>query len=62
MRANFSNLADRYVAVTLNQAAPLDENGKVIPGGGFSDTHKRLIIDSFLKACDSKDGIADGMV
>jgi hypothetical protein len=48
--------------VTLNQAAPLDENGKVIPGGGFSDTHKRLIIDAFLKACDSKDGIADGMV
>ena len=62
MRTNFSNLADRYVAVTLNQAASLDENGKVIPGSGFSDSDKQLIIDSFLKACDAKDGIADEMV
>ncbi|MBN2320482.1 MAG: tannase/feruloyl esterase family alpha/beta hydrolase [Acidobacteria bacterium] len=62
MRTNFSNLADRYVAVTLNQAAPLDENGDVVPGGGFSDSDKKLIVDSFLDACDAKDGIADEMV
>jgi len=62
MRTNFSNLADRYVAVTLNQAAPVDENGKVIPGAGFSDQDKEWIIQSFLKACDAKDGIEDDMV
>jgi pimeloyl-ACP methyl ester carboxylesterase len=62
IRTGFSNLADRYVAVTLNQAASLDENGKVIPGSGFSDSDKKLIIDSFLKACDAKDGIDDDMV
>ena len=62
MRTNFSNLATRYLAVTLNQAAPKNENGKIIPGGGFSDADKKFIVDSFLQACDAKDGIADEMV
>lgn len=62
MRTSFSNLADRYVAVTLNQAAPLDENGRFTPGSGYSDSDKEMIIDSFLDACDANDGIADEMV
>jgi pimeloyl-ACP methyl ester carboxylesterase len=62
IRTGLSNLADRYVAVTLNQDAPLDEDGKVIPSGGFSDSDKKLIIDSFLKECDGKDGVFDEMV
>lgn len=62
MRTNFSNLADRYVAVTLNQAAPKDENGNANPGEGFSAKDKELIIRSFLKACDAGDGLSDEMV
>lgn len=62
MRTSFSNLADRYVAVTLNQAAPVDENGKIIPGAGYSAEDKEFIVQSFLDSCDEKDGIADGMV
>ncbi|MEJ2110314.1 MAG: tannase/feruloyl esterase family alpha/beta hydrolase [Acidobacteriota bacterium] len=62
MRTNFSNLADRFVAVTLNQAAPADENGKVVPGAGYSDQDKAFVVQSFLDACDGYDGIEDGMV
>ena len=62
MRTNFSNLADKYVAVALNAVAPKDENGKPLAARALSDGDKKLIIDSLLKACDAKDGVADGMV
>jgi hypothetical protein len=62
MRTNFSNLADRHVAVALNAVAPKDESGKPIPARALSESDKKLVIDSFLKACDAKDGVADRMV
>jgi hypothetical protein len=62
MRTNFSNLADKYVTVALNSVAPKDEAGKPITARALSEGDKKLVIDSFLKACDAKDGIEDGMV
>jgi hypothetical protein len=62
MRTNFSNLADKYVAIALNSVAPKDDAGKPIAAKALSDGDKKLVIDSFLKACDAKDGVADGMV
>lgn len=62
MRTGFSNLALKWVSVSLNQEAPRDASGKPMTDAVFSEVEKRLIIDSFLKKCDANDGVADGMV
>jgi feruloyl esterase len=62
MRTNFSNLADRYVAIALNAVAPKDDKGNPVAAKALSDGDKKLVIDSLLKACDAQDGVADGMV
>lgn len=62
MRTNYSNLGTKWMQVSLNQAAPLDENGDPVGGGGLPGKDQLMLIDSFLEACDHKDGIEDGMV
>ena len=62
MRTNYSNLGTKWVQVSLNQAAPLDENGVPVPGGALSENDLKLLINSFLDACDKKDGVEDEMV
>jgi len=62
MRTSFSNLADKWVTVSLNQAAPKDEQGKPQTARALSDSDRKLVIDSVLKACDANDGAADGMI
>jgi len=62
MRTNFSNLADKYVTVALNAVAPKDESGKPMTAKALSESDKQLVVDSLLKACDARDGVADGMV
>jgi pimeloyl-ACP methyl ester carboxylesterase len=62
MRTSFSNLADKWVAVSLNQSAPKDAQGKPIAERALSDQDRRLVIDALLKRCDAKDGIADNII
>jgi len=62
MRTNYSNLADRWVAIALNQVAPRDDAGRPDPVRAFSDGDKRLVVEGVLKACDANDGLADGMI
>jgi feruloyl esterase len=62
MRTNYSNLGTKYMQVSLNQAAPVDANGDPVPGEGLPEKDIQLLIDSFLNACDMKDGVKDGMV
>ncbi len=62
MRTNYSNLGTKWMQVSLNQAAPLDEKGEPVPGGGLPEKDINLLIDSFLNACDTKDGLKDGLV
>jgi pimeloyl-ACP methyl ester carboxylesterase len=62
IRTGHSNLALAYAEAAYNKAAPKDENGKPAPSRVFSDSDKKLIVDSLLKACDAKDGLADGMI
>jgi hypothetical protein len=62
MRTSFSNLSNRYTTIMLNSVAPRDESGKPILARALSESDKKLVIDSFLKACDANDGVADGMV
>lgn len=62
MRTNYSNLGTKWMQVSLNQAAPLDENGDPVSGEALPEKDLKLLIDSFLKACDNKDNVKDGMV
>lgn len=62
MRTGHSNLATRTVAVALNQVAQKDEQGRAIPGSGFSDNDRKTVIDGLLAACDARDGLKDGLV
>jgi feruloyl esterase len=62
MRTGFSNLALKWVSVSLNQAAQKDAAGKPLPNSTFSETDKQLIIDTLLQTCDGRDGVTDGLV
>lgn len=62
MRTNYSNLATRWVTTALNSAAPKDAAGKSLTAQALSMTDRKLVIDGLLKACDSLDGVADGMI
>lgn len=62
MRTSFSNLADKWVVVSLNQVAPKDDQGHPQSSRALSDSDRKLVIDSLLKACDGNDGVKDGMI
>lgn len=62
MRTSFSNLADKWVVVSLNQTAPKDSQGNPITERALSEKDKALVMDSLLKRCDALDGVADNMI
>lgn len=62
MRTGYSNLGLRAVSVALNGIARKDAAGHPIAGSGLSASDKTLIVDAVRKACDAKDGLADGMI
>jgi feruloyl esterase len=62
MRTGYSNLADAWVTVALNQIAPKDGAGKPVAGRVFSDSDKKLIVNSVLEQCDAADGLKDGLI
>ena len=62
MRTNFSGIGDRWVAATLNEVAPKNEQGIPITRNALSDGDKKTVIDGLLNACDAADGLKDGMV
>ena len=63
MRTGFSNLAiSKWIPVAYNQAGPKDENGKPQIEKLLSDSQRKLFMDSLLKKCDARDGVADGMI
>ncbi|HEY6923224.1 MAG TPA: DUF6351 family protein [Steroidobacteraceae bacterium] len=62
MRTNYSNLATRWVTVSLNTAAPKDAEGHSLTAQALSDSDRKLVVDALLKTCDASDGIKDGMI
>ena len=63
MRTDRSNLALKWAAVAFNRISPMDpKTGKIIAGGAFSPSDRKLVVDGILKACDELDGAKDGMV
>jgi feruloyl esterase len=62
MRTGYSNLADAWITVALNQIAPKDDAGKPIVARALSDADKKLVVSSLLEQCDAADGLRDGMI
>lgn len=63
MRTGLSNLAiAQWIPVAYNRAAPKDESGKPEIDKFLSDADRKLFMDSLMKQCDAKDGVADGMI
>jgi feruloyl esterase len=62
MRTNYSNLATRWVAVSLNTAAPKDAQGHSLTAQALSDSDRKLVLDGLLKSCDALDGVKDDMI
>jgi len=63
MRTGLSNLAiAQWIPVAYNQAAPKDASGKPQIDKFLTDDDRKLFMDSLMKQCDAKDGVADGMI
>lgn len=62
IRTNFSNLALRWFATQMNAIAPKDSQGRPQASQALSDGDRKLVIDGIVKACDAKDGLADGLI
>jgi Tannase and feruloyl esterase len=62
MRTNYSNLALRWIATSLNSAAPKDDSGKLQTSKALGATDRTLLHDAILQSCDALDGQRDGLI
>jgi hypothetical protein len=63
MRTGLSNLAiSQWIPVAYNQAAPKDASGKAQIDKFLTDDERKLFMNTLMKQCDAKDGVADGMI
>lgn len=62
IRTGHSNLALGFMTALFDKAAPKDDSGKPDPKKTFSDSDRKLIVNSVLQGCDAKDGLKDGMI
>ncbi len=62
IRTAYSNLALGFMTAVFDEAAPKDDSGKPDPKKTFSNSDRKLIVNSVLQTCDAKDGLKDGMI
>ncbi|MBK8188727.1 MAG: tannase/feruloyl esterase family alpha/beta hydrolase [Cellvibrio sp.] len=62
MRTSFSNLADKWVMISLAKVAPKDEQGHPNVSEALTAQDKTIVMDGLLKQCDAIDGVADKMI
>ncbi|MEO8591837.1 MAG: tannase/feruloyl esterase family alpha/beta hydrolase [Candidatus Solibacter sp.] len=62
MRTSLSNLATRAVSVAFNRIARKGDDGRPIPGSAFSDSDRAAVVNKLVAACDTLDGVKDGMI
>jgi len=63
MRTGLSNLAiSKWIPVAYNQAAPRDASGKPLIDKLLTDGDRKLFMEALMNQCDTKDGVADGMI
>lgn len=62
IRTGHSNLALGFMTAVFDQVAPKDDSGKPDLKKTFSESDRKLIVNSVLQVCDAKDGLKDGMI
>jgi feruloyl esterase len=62
MRTGYSNLGLRIGNEALGAIAPKDEQGRPRINEALSEGDRRLVVDRFVQACDTLDGMQDGVV
>lgn len=62
IRTGYSNLGLGFMTAVFDRAAPKNDAGVPDPKKTFSESDRKLIVDSILAACDAKDGLKDGMI
>jgi hypothetical protein len=63
MRTGLSNLAiTQWIPVAYNQASSKDASSKPQIDKFLTDNDRELFLDTLMKQCDAKDGVADGMI
>jgi len=62
MRTSRSNMSLAAKAVAMNRISPIDKNGSRDRSIAFSESDRRLLLNSLLEACDGLDGMEDGMI
>lgn len=63
MRTGLSNLAiGKWIPIAYNQAAPKDASGAPRTSDLLSASERKLFMDTLMKKCDARDGVADGMI
>lgn len=62
MRTSYSGIGDRWVAVTLNEIAPKDAEGRPVTREALSERDKQTVMDGIVAACDANDGLEDGLI
>ncbi len=63
MRTGLSNLAiGKWIPVAYNQASPKDSSGKPEIEKFLTESDRKLFMDSLMKRCDARDGVADRMI
>ena len=62
MRTSFSNLADKWVMISLAKVAPKDAQGYPDVSQALTAQDKTIVMQGLLKQCDAIDGVADNMI
>ena len=61
-RVTYAAIGSAWETMAFLEIAPKDDAGHPILSRAFSDADLRLVAEGVLKACDARDGIADGLV
>jgi feruloyl esterase len=61
-RVTYAAIGSAWETMAFLEIAPKDDSGRPILSRAFSDADLRLVAGGVLKACDARDGIADGLV
>jgi feruloyl esterase len=62
MRTSYSNLGLTWKTVAFNRIAPKDAAGKPLSGQALTADDKTTFTSGLLAACDSLDGLKDGLI
>jgi Tannase and feruloyl esterase len=61
-RVTHAGIGSAWETIAFLKIAPKDDSGRLIVSRAYSDADLKLVSDGVLKVCDTRDGLADGLV